>query len=71
MMITGAVITGVAYAVYKMVKSRKSNSQMVNTNYYGNSDYDDYKYDEFDYDCDCRDTKQDYEYEELKKSKRI
>lgn len=68
MMITGAVITGVgAYAVYKMVKSRKSNSQMVNTNYYGNSDYDDYKYDEFDYDCDCRDTKQDYEYEELKK----
>lgn len=42
---------------------------MVNTNYYGNSDYDDYKYDEFDYDCDCRDTKQDYEYEELKKVK--
>ncbi|EQJ23756.1 hypothetical protein QS1_1480 [Clostridioides difficile P11] len=40
MMITGAVITGVgAYAVYKMVKSHKSNSQMVNTNYYGNSDY--------------------------------
>ena len=47
MMITGAVITGVgAYAVYKMVKSHKSNSQMVNTNYYGNSDYDDYEYEE-------------------------
>ncbi len=53
--------------LYTNDKNRKSNSQMVNTNYYGNSDYDDYKYDEFDYDCDCRDTKQDYEYEELKK----